>query len=106
MLLAKTDRSSLHGENTIISPCFHIYFLLTWITVIDILVSLTLLERSRAERVSDYLPHCPSLSSMVVCGKDTEQAWGDGVPLQPLFLSFPFPLALLKWPLTNQYLVL
>lgn len=43
MLLVKANGSFLYGENTMILPCFLIYFLLPWITVIDILVSPTLL---------------------------------------------------------------
>lgn len=58
MLSATTSCSFLDGESTMISPCFHMYFVLPWITVICILVSPTLLDSASGQRQCLMVHHC------------------------------------------------
>lgn len=85
MLLAKTSRSFRYGENTIISPCFHIYFVLTVIAVISILFSPTLLESARGQRQCLIVHHC--LAWWSVQKTPTDGGWTECL-LSPLFCHF------------------
>lgn len=86
-LSAKISHSVLYGADTIILPCFHIYFVLIWIRVTDTAVCPTLLGSARGQRESDYLPRCPSLSSNGDLCK-TDVGWNTSLTTFPVISIF------------------